>query len=130
MAVNPTDIAVKSYDRAKAFRAPVGATAMRPGTLCKFSSNLLIPAADNDKQIRLYVVLEQADANATSTLVVPFADARIELGYSGTPTVGTSYGISDSQTVDAADTTNLMVTVVAVNSTRTTVDVIEYQLSA
>lgn len=131
MAVNPTDIAVKSYNSAKAFRAPIGATAMRPGTLAKFSSNLLVPCVATDKQIRVYVILEQADANAASALVCPLGDVRLELGYTGgTPTIGTSYGLSDALNILVSDVTNLLLTVTAVNSGRTTVDVIEYQLAS
>ncbi len=106
---------------------------MRPGTLAKFSSNLLVPLAADDKQIRVYVILEQADANSTvpgGVLVVPFADCVVELGYTGgTPTVGTSYGISGPTEVDVTETTALLVTVIAVNTGRTTVDCIEYQLA-
>ncbi len=127
MAVNPTDVRVLRYNTAKAFRALIGATAMRPGALAKYSAGALIPAADNDENIRLYVILEQGDA-AARTLVVPFSDAVLEMGYTGTPTEGLDCGISDSVTVDASNVTQLMVTIVGVNTARTTVDIIEYQV--
>ncbi len=134
MNVNPTDLAVLRYNTAKSFRAGIGPTyGLRPGALAKASSNLLVPAADNDENIRLFAVLEGADAAATGLplLVVPFSDAVVEMGYTGgTPTMFTDYGITDQNTVDIANTTQLMVTVVGINTARTTVDVIEYQISA
>lgn len=133
MAVNPTDVRVLRYNQGRAFKAPIGATAMRPGSLAKFDTNVLVPLADNDENLAAYAILEQADAANTDpgVLVVPFADAVLELGYTGgTPTVGTSYGVTGPQTVDVANTTQLLVTVVAVNTARTTVDVIMYQVAA
>lgn len=131
MAANPTDLRVVSYNPARARRLPMGATAIKPGQLCKFSSNVIVPAADNDKQIRFFVALEYAKISETNgILVVPFEDCVLELAYSGSPTVGTAYGISGPATVDAADTTNLAVLVVAVNTARTTVDVIQYDLAS
>lgn len=127
------DIAVRSFATHRAFRAPVGATNLRPGDLVKFSSNLLVPAADNDENIQLYSVLEGALASNTTNgaLVVPFADCLMDLDYTGgTPTVGTDYGISDQRTVDVANTTQLVVTVVAVDTDRNVVTVKEFQQSA
>ncbi len=127
---NPTDLRVKSYNNARAFRAAVGATAILPGQLCKFSSNVLVPAADNDKQIQLFVALEYgiSTLHDGKTLVVPFADAVVEMAYSGTPTLGTAYGISGPATVDATDTTNDCVTVIGIDTDKGTVDVIEFQI--
>lgn len=129
MAANPTDLRVLSYNPQRARRLPMGATAIKPGQLCKFSSNLIVPCADNDKQILMFVALEYAAiSQANGILVVPFQDAIVEMAYSGSPTVGTAYGISGAATVDAADTTNLAVLVLAVNTARTTVDVMAYEL--
>lgn len=131
MAANPTDLRVLVNNPARARRLPMGATAILPGQLCKFSSNLIVPAADNDKQIRLFVALEYAKISETNgILCIPFEDAVVEMAYSGTPTVGTAYGISGPATVDASDTTNLAVLVLAVNTARTTVDVIQYDLAS
>jgi len=130
MPANPTDLRVVSYNDKRAIRLPMGATAIKPGQLCKFSSNVIVPAADNDKQIRFFVALGYGIASTGTILVVPFEDAVVEMAYSGSPTVGTAYGISGPATVDAADTTNLAVLVVAVNSTRTTVNVIQYDLAS
>ena len=130
MAANLTDLRVVSYNDKRARRLPMGATAIKPGQLCKFSSNVIVPAADNDKQIRFFVALEYGIASTGTILVVPFEDAVVEMAYSGSPTLGTAYGISGPATVDAADTTNLAVLVLAVNTARTTVDVIQYDLAS
>lgn len=131
MPVNPTDVRVKSYNANKAFRASMGATAIQCGQLCKYSSNLIVPCVDNEENVRTYVALENVAVSSTNgILVVPFADAIVELGYTGTPTEGTDYGISGPGTVDATNTTQLLVTVVKVNTARTTVDVIEYQIGS
>lgn len=129
MAANPTDLRVVSYNEKRARRVPMGATAIKPGQLVKFSSNVVVPVADNDKQILMFVALEYGVVSTGSTiLVVPFQDAIVEMAYSGSPAVGTAYGVSGPATVDAADTTNLAVFVVAVNTARTTVDVMAYEL--
>lgn len=130
MAANPTDLRALAYNSSRARRLPMGATAIKPGQLCKFSSNVIVPAADNDKQIRFFVALEYGIASTGTILVVPFEDAVVEMAYSGSPAVGVAYGISGPATVDAADTTNLAVLVLAVNTTRETVDVIQYDLAS
>lgn len=130
MSANPTDLRVVSYVKGRERRLPMGATAIKQGQLVKFSSNLIVPAADNDENIRIFVALEYAAiSQANGILVVPFADAVVEMAYSGTPAVGVDYGISDANTVDASNTTQLLVTVLAVNTARSTVDVIEYQIA-
>lgn len=114
----------------------VGATAIRKGDLVKFSSGLIIPAADNDENLRVYVALERADALGTIALntgcaIVPLSGAKLRMAYTGsTPTVGESYGISDQRTLDQANTTNLLLTVLAVDANQGFVDVIEYQIGA
>jgi len=133
MAANPTDLGVIQYNKARAFRAPVGATALRPGQLAKFSSNVLVPIVDNEENVNTFVVLEYSAASNTGigTLVVPFADAVVAMTYTGTtPTVGTAYGVTGPATVDGDNTTQLMVLVISVNTTDTTCNVIEYQISA
>lgn len=129
MAANPTDLRVISHNASRARRLPMGATAIKPGQLVKFASNVIVPAADNDENIRIFVALEYGVASTGTILVVPFSDAVVEMAYSGSPTVGTDYGISGPATVDASNTTQLLVTVLAVNTARSTVDVIEYQIA-
>lgn len=133
MATDFSDVGVISENKGRRRRLPVGATAIRPGDLVKFSSNVLVPAADNDENLQLFVALEYSAASNTTTgcLVVPFGDVVANFAYTGgTPTVGTAYGISDQRTVDVANTTQLMVLVTNVDTTNTVVSVIEFQQSA
>ena len=122
---------VRSYNQAKAITLPMGATAALPGDILKLASGVLDPAADNDKQGQFFVALQEAAANADGCLVVPLADCVLETEYdtATTPSVGVAYGISSQRELDASDTTNLLLTVISVNTTRNTVKCIEYQVS-
>lgn len=124
---------IVSFNNARVIEAPVGATALRQGDLCKFSSGALIPAADNDENLQLYVSLADAAALATKSQFVPLADAKLKMAYTGTPTLGEAYGISDQRTLDAANTTQILLTVVKVGAEATLdagmVEVIEYQIA-
>lgn len=113
-----------------------GVTALRAGDLFKFSAGLTIPAADNDENLRLWVAESPADASGLAAKKqgvtgVPLADAIVRMAYTGgTPVIGTDYGISDQRTVDVANVTQLVVTVVGVDTDAGTCEVIEYQISA
>ena len=125
---------IMSYDNARVINALVGATALRQGDLCKFSSGALIPCADNDENLVVYVSLADAALNATSQFV-PLADAKIKLAYTGSaPTLGEAYGISDCRTLDQANTTQLLLIVVKVGAEATLdagmVEAIQYSISA
>ena len=119
------------YDTKDIIQFPVGATAIRYGDICKITSNLLVPAADNDKQLQFYVALESALASATNLInCVELTKCQLEIAYTGTPTVGDAFGISDARTLDAADATNYLLRVTKVNTARTTVNAVAYQITA
>lgn len=109
---------------------PVGATALVAGQIVKLSSNLLVTAADDDKQGQFFVTREKAAADATKCLVTYDANATWEMEYDSAPTVGASYGISDGRTIDVDDTTNLLVTVLKVDTDRERATVTFYQKTA
>lgn len=124
---------IMSYENSRVINALVGATAVRQGDLCKFSSGALIPCADNDENLVVYVSLADAAIGATSQFV-PLADAKIKLAYTGTPTLGEAYGISDARTLDASNTTQILLIVVKVGAEATLdagmVEAIQYSISA
>jgi len=134
MAANPLNVRVVSYNPARAFKVPVGATAMRRGSLAKFASGLLVPCVADDKQLQVYVTLQEVDAASTSNvLVVPIQDCVVALAYTGTvptPTVGVSFGIDDCITVDLTDTTNKLLTALQINTTLQIIECIGYFLPA
>lgn len=125
---------IVSYENSRVIEAPVGATALRQGDLCKFSSGALVPCADNDENLTVWVSLADAAAQATKSQFVPLADAKVKLSYGGSPTVGEAYGISDQRTLDATNTTQLLLTVTKVGSEATLdsgkVEAILYQVGA
>lgn len=120
-----------SYDNNRVISATVGATALREGALVKFDTALAVPLVDNDKQIRVFVALHDAAIGAEIALV-PLADCKLRIAYTGSPAVGASYGVSDAYTLDAADATNFLLTVVKVGGDLDSgfAEVIEYQLAA
>jgi len=124
-------------DHKKAFTFPVGATAIKYGQLCKISSNLMVPCADNDENLGVYVALgnypASTDANYTTkdTTFINFKDALVGMEYTGgTPALGVSYGISAAGIVDVANTTQLLVTVLEYDSENSLVTVEPYQITA
>jgi hypothetical protein len=90
----------------------VGATAVVSGQILKFSSGLLVTAADNDQQGLFMIALQNAAAGAQCVVSLD-ADTIFDLYYSGTatPAVGAAYGISDGKTMDPDNTTQKLVTV-------------------
>ncbi len=117
-----------AYDNCDVISFPVGATAIRFGDICKVTSNLMVPAADNDKQGLFYVAVNNMDASsAKEGNFVPLDKVkRLEIAYTGTPTRGDSFGISDQRTLDAADATNYLLTVLSIDTDRGTVDTKAY----
>jgi hypothetical protein len=128
--MNPVDRGCE-YDPKSAIRLPMGATAIKKYDIIKITAGLAVPAADNDKQGEFFVALENAATTDTDVLAVPLRHAVLTIAFSGSaPTVGAAYGISDTRTLDQADTTNKLLTVLEVDSTRTTAKVMEYRLSS
>lgn len=125
---------IGTYDNARASEAVVGATAIRPGDLIKFSAGLMVPCAADDKQIQVFVALGYGAVGAKIPMV-PLADAKIKIAYTGSaPTIGAAYAISDQRTLDQTDTTNKLLTVVKVGSDAGldagTCEAIEYRLAS
>lgn len=132
MAANPVEIRVASYNSARSFKFDVGATALRRGSLCKFSSGKLVPLADNDENLIVWVTLQEADANATAVLAVPFTDCIAVLTYTGTvpsPAVGVAFGVTGPITLDFDNTTQILAYVLKVDTTNTKVWVTGQNLS-
>jgi hypothetical protein len=124
-------------DSKKAFKFPVGATAIKYGQLCKISSNLMVPCADNDENLSVYVALgnypANSDANylAGETTFVSLRDALVGMEYTGgTPALGVSYGISAAGVVDIANTSQPLVTVLEYDAANALVTVEGYQITA
>lgn len=118
---NPLNVRVVSYNSARLWKFTVGATAMRRGSLCKFSSGLLVPLADNDENLIVWVTLNEAAANATEVQAVPLTDCIVALLYTGTvptaPTaLGVAYGVTGPITVDFDNTTQILVYPVKVDT--------------
>ncbi len=126
MAVNPLFRGVRSYNKGRAYRLPISATAVQYGDLLKMSSGNLVAVADNEEDVEVYVALESCTTGATDLLVVPFSDAVVELEESGTTTVGESYGVTGPRVVDATNTTQKLVTVLKRNTDRGTVEVKQF----
>lgn len=118
---NPLNVRVVSYASHRARKLNIGATAMRRGSICKFSSGLLIPASDNEENAILWVTLQEAAASATDVLCVPIQDCVMALLYTGTvptaPTaIGVAYGITGPITLDFDNTTQILLTVVDIDT--------------
>lgn len=125
---------IGTYDNSRASQGVVGATAIRPGDLVKFDTGLLVPCADNDKQIQAFVALGYGAVGANLP-IVPLADAKVKIAYTGSaPTIGLAYGISDQRTLDQGDTTNKFLTVTKVGTgaglDAGTCEAIEYRLAS
>ncbi len=134
MAANVSRIRVISYNPARAFKFGIGATAMRKGSLCKFSSGLLEPLADNDENLVVWVMLQEVSASATEGLAVPLTDCVVALKYTGTvpaaPTaLGVQYGVTGPITVDFDNVTQILVTALKVDTTNELVWVTGQNLS-
>lgn len=124
------------YDPLDVLSLPLGATACQYGDILKFSSNLLVPAAQHDKQIQFFVALENAPAygdlgtvsveGRTVTCVELIDVGRIEMAYNTAPLVGSSYALNDARTIDQSDTSDPVLTVVSLDSSRATADCIAY----
>ncbi len=107
---------IGSYDNSRVIEGIIGATAVRPGDLLKFDTALLVPLADNDHQIQVYVALGYGAVGAKLS-AVPLQDIVVRIKYTGSaPTIGLTYGVSDQRTLDQADTSNKLLTVVKVGT--------------
>lgn len=111
-----------TYVKDAVIEFPIGAAALVYGQLCKVSGGLMVTAADNDQQGVFYVCLGNYAASASTGSFVPlFQVGSLEITYTGSaPTIGVSYGISDGVTLDQANVTQLLLTVISVDSTKTT----------
>jgi hypothetical protein len=135
--MNPVIAGAIRYNPARVQQFDAGATAILNGDLLKFgTAGVMDPAADNDENLRVFVSLANTAAlglksqNLGAT-VVPLEDAVVRIAYTGgTPVVGTSYGISDQRTLDVANTTQLLLTVVNVDTDQGFAECIEYKISA
>ena len=133
-----TDLSALRWDKNLTFRVPNGVNAIRPGQLFKFVNGVPTLAAATDKQLQFYVCLENADASTNTQdtnfpgfLAVPFDDCYLSMCYTGgTPVVGYAYGISDQNTVNVGDTTNLAVRVLEVYSATGICTCAMYKLSS
>lgn len=104
-------------------------TALAKDTLVEWTSNLIAGADDNDTDLVGIISKEIAstDADYAKSRLVPVRvptekHVVYEAPYTGSPAVGAEYGISDSTTVDAGDTSNKVFRVTKVNTARTTVE--------
>ncbi len=106
---------IGSYENSRVIEAIVGATAIRPGDIVKFDTAVLIPATDNDENGVFFVALGYGAIGA-KIAVVPLFDCKLKMAATGTPVIGVSYGISDARTLDASNTTQLLLTVTKVGT--------------
>lgn len=135
--MNPVLAGAIQYNKGRVRQFNAGSTAILNGDLLKFgTAGVMDPCADNDENLRVFVALTPVDANGLASqnlgaTVVPLEDAVVRIAYTGgTPVVGTSYGISDQRTLDVANTTQLLLTVVGVDTEQGFAEVIEYKISA
>ena len=135
MAVNPINVRVISYNPARAFKLAGGATSFRRGAIVKLTSGLLVPAVDNDENgLFFFSMNEFATGSGQDVLVVPITDAIAVLTYTGTvptsPTaIGVAYGITGPITLDFDNVTQILLTVLDVDTSKETVTVTGTNLS-
>ncbi len=135
MAVNPINVGVISYNDARAFKLTGGATSFRRGAIVKLTAGLLVPAVDNDENGLFFVSLQEfTTGSGQPVLVVPITDCIFRLAYTGTvptaPTaIGVAYGITGPITLDFDNVTQILLTVLAVDTNKETVTVTGTNLS-
>lgn len=123
------------YDPTFVVALPIGGTDIIYGDLCKISSGLAVPLSSGDKQLSVYVALEDIKASPSPAILgkfIPLTDVTsLEMVYSGSaPTIGLAYGVTDAHTLSQADTTNKLLEVLSVDSARATADCKAYVLTS
>ena len=107
----------------------VGATALLSGDLVKLVAGLVVPVAADDVNIQLYVATHDAAISADVTVDVSQNFLK-EIAYTGaTPAIGAGFGVDGPRTLDQTDTTNLLLTVLEVDTVRVVALVTPYSLT-
>lgn len=107
----------------------VGATALLSGDLVKVVAGLVVPVAADDVNISLYVALHDAAIGAQVAVDISQNFVK-EIAYTpATPAIGASFGVNGPRTLDQSDTTNLLLTVLEVDTVRVVALVTPYSIT-